>query len=109
MSSEDKCLDRRAAYSEYIRIMTRNNGKHTEDSLQKLKEAFDVTEDDIMAMANDVTLDSHIDVRTARFTLMMEDLRDYRDTSQIKASRKDILKAAVEEDKLINEGYIFLG
>lgn len=109
MNAEDKAHERRSAYLEYISILNKNKGRHTEESLQKLKESFDVTEDDIISMANDVALDGHIDLRKARFTLLMEDLRDYRDVAQIKADRKSIIKEALSENRTVNEGYLFLG
>ena len=109
MSSEDKSIQRREAFNEYIAIMSKNGGSLSEDALNKLNEAFDVTEDDIMSMARDIATDSPLDVRMARFMLIMEDLRDYRDSLQIKADRKSILSESIQDDKMKNEGYLFLG
>ena len=109
MSSGDKSRQRRDSFAEYISIMSRNGGALSEDALTKLNEAFNVTDADIMNMARDIATDSPLDVRIARFMLIMEDLRDYRDSLQIKADRKSILAESIQDDKTINEGYLFLG
>lgn len=109
MSSEDKSIDRRREYAKYISLRKINKGKLTEDALKALSNAFDVTVDDIKKLANDITIDSPMDVRMARFMLLNEDLRDYRDVKQINSSRSDIIKSLISDYDNGYEEYLFLG
>ena len=109
MSSEDKSKLRRSAFIEYIKELDSNSGKLSDTALKRLNEAFDISEDDIISMAQDVAEDSSLDVRMARLMLLMEDMRDYRDILQINGDRSSILKESLQKDMTINEGYLFLG
>lgn len=109
MTTEDKHVTRRREYSKYIKAIKANNGVMDTDALTALNNAFDISEEDILKYSQEIANNSPIDVRMARFILLMEDLRDYRDTLQIKAGRSDLLRSCLADDLETNEGFLFLG
>lgn len=107
-------LDRKKAYQAYVEYISENPYVTSQEALDLLYDATNVTEEDIYSWADsikdaDASGNSTIDIQSARFMLLMDDLRDFRDISQIRSSRSDILKSAYNSEELAhNTDYIYL-
>lgn len=101
--------DRRKAYNKYL--IELGNGKLNDKAIQALNNAFDVTYDDIDNDINDLVkspVGEPMYIKAIRFRILMEDLRDYRDSSEVKKNRKDILRDIYNDSsESVNEQYIF--
>lgn len=103
--------DRHTAYKKYIKLSEQGKNAEYEDLINALMDSFDVSEQDIADDIDDIvkkpgsasSLEQSVQMRR-----LMEDLRDYRDISEINKHRNDILRDAyTSTDKKDNEVYIF--
>ena len=104
-----KIKDRRKAYSEYLKII--KEGSITDKAIKALNNAFDVTPEDIDEDVNELIKNPEntpMFVQAARFRILMEDLRDYRDSTEIKKNRRAVIKDIYSDESIYtNEKYIF--
>lgn len=102
--------ERRIKYKQYLQALKDSGGVTDESILKLLNDSINVTESDINSLVDAIAADDNIDTQAMRFMLLGEDLRDYRDSAQIKANRSAILRDALDisEDEY-NERYMFLG
>ena len=87
MNSTDRCNK----YKQYL------NTSDINEAMRLLKEAFTVTQDDIDKDVSDIVNSVNTEpifLTSARFNVLMHDLRDMRDVAEINKSRKYILKEA---------------
>lgn len=102
--------ERRIKYRQYLLAVKVSGGYVSKDTLKLLTDAMDVTEKDIHRLVDEIVADNSLESQTLRFMLLGEDLRDYRDSMQIKSSRSDILRESLDNsDDEYNERYMFLG
>ena len=83
--------DRHKAYSEYLTILESTKGVLTEKAVECLNDAFDVTQEDLDSDINEIIKNSNnspVLLKSAQLRVLMEDLRDYRDSLEIKKNRR---------------------
>ena len=87
--------DRAAKYKQYLKT------DDQDEAMRLLKEAFDVTQDDIDKDIEDIVNNIDNDpifISSYRYNILMHDLRDMRDSSVINRSRKQVLSNAFITD-----------
>ena len=103
--------DRKQAYKEYLAILDDTKGALTEKAIQALNDAFDITQEDLDNDVNELIKNPEntpMAAQAARFRILMEDLRDYRDSTEIKKSRRAVIKDIYSDESIhTNEKYIF--
>lgn len=101
--------ERHKAYTRYLTLLA--EGNNSEELAKSLSDAFNVSEDDINNDVNDIIKLSEVSSvleQSVQMRILMEDLRDYRDISELKKTRDDILIDAYSNtDDIDNEIYIF--
>jgi hypothetical protein len=101
--------ERREEYKAYLKLV--NAGKVDQEALDHLNAAFGVTADEIHNSIDKwyTEFDDMSTVhKAAALTVLMDDIRDYRDAQEIKANRSSILKQALDLSTITdNIRYIF--
>lgn len=100
--------DRKKSYEEYIRALKASNGRPSKDTMELLKKAFTVEDADIEQHLSDIPDIKAMGSRSSKFAVLMEELRDMRDTEQISCGRSDILRKFHTSDLAATKDYVFI-
>ena len=101
--------ERKKAYVKYLECV-KNEGL-SKEAIRNLNNAYNITEDDIKRDIDDIVKNSDVSTvyqQSLQMMVLMCDLRDYRDSMEIKKNRTDILKDIYSNnDQEVNTPYIF--
>lgn len=103
--------DRKKRYLEYVARLEQGN-KITSEMASLLFDAFNVTTSDIVDIVNSIQAgdgEASMQRQTAHLMVLMETLKDFRDTAQINLTASEIRKHKIDcSDLKINADYLFL-